>query len=64
MEEKPIIIKIENYNNEKITFTMPSNATIESMFEMNSRTFKVDRVFIDAQADNIEIEKEDLTNGI
>ncbi len=61
MEEKPIKIILENYNDEKITFTMSPDAVVESMFEMNSRTFKIDRVFIDAKADDITIKKEEFT---
>lgn len=60
MKEKPIRIIIENYNEEKITFTMSPDAIVESMFEMNSRTFKIDRVFIDAKACDIAIEKEEF----
>ena len=61
MEEKPIRIILENYNNEKITFTIPSDATVESMVEMSNKTFKINRVFIDAKADDITIKKEDFT---
>ena len=61
MEEKPIRIILENYNNEKITFTMPSDATVESMVEMSNKTFKINRVFIDAKADDITIKKEEFT---
>ena len=61
MEEKPIKIILENYNNERVTFIMPSNATVESMIEINDKTFKVGRVFIDAKADDIVIEKEEFT---
>ena len=31
MKEKPIIITIDNYNKKKITFTIPSDATVEIM---------------------------------
>ena len=61
MEEKPIKIILDNYNNEKITFTMPSDATVESMVEMSNKTFKINRVFIDAKADDITIKKEEFT---
>lgn len=61
MNKNSIRIILENYNNEKITFTMPPDAVIESMFEMDSQTFKIDRVFIDAKADNIVITKEEFT---
>ena len=61
MEEKPIRIILENYNNEKITFTMPFDATVESMIELDSRTMLINRVHIDAKADDITIEKEDFT---
>ena len=61
MEEKPIRIILENYNDEKITFTMPSDATVESMVEMSNKTFKINRVFIDAKADDITIKKEEFT---
>ena len=61
MEEKPIRIILENYNNEKITFTMPPDATVESMIEMSDKTFKIGRVFIDAKADDITIKKEEFT---
>lgn len=60
MNKKPIRIILENYNNEKITFTMSSNATVESMLEISDKTFKVGRVFIDAKADDIEIKKEEF----
>ena len=60
MNKNSIRIILENYNNEKITFTMSSNATVESMLEINDKTFKVGRVFIDAKADDIEIKKEEL----
>lgn len=61
MEEKPIRIILENYNNEKITFTMSSDATVESMLEISDKTFKIGRIFIDAKADDITIKKEDFT---
>ena len=61
MEEKPIKIILENYNNEKITFTMPSDATVESMIELDSRTMLINRVHIDAKADDITIKKEEFT---
>lgn len=61
MNKNSIKIILENYNNEKITFTMTPDAVIESMFEMDSQTFKVGRVFIDAKADNIVITKEEFT---
>ena len=64
MEEKPITIILENYNNEKITFTMSPDAIVESMFEMNPNTMKIDRVHIDAKANDITIEKEEFTDGI
>lgn len=61
MDKNLIRIILENYNNERITFTMSSNATVESMIEISDKTFKVNRVFIDARADDIEIKKEELT---
>lgn len=61
MSGKPITIILENYNNEKITFTMPSDATVESMIELDSRTMLINRVHIDAKADDITIEKEEFT---
>lgn len=61
MDKNLIRIILENYNNERVTFTMSSNATVESMIEIDDKTFKVGRVFIDAKADDIEIKKEDLT---
>ena len=61
MNEKPITIIFENYNNEKITFTMSPDAIVESMFEMDPYTMKIDRVHIDAKADNITIKKEEFT---
>ena len=61
MEEKPIKIILENYNNEKITFTMPSDATVESMIELDSRTMLINRVHIDAKSDDITIKKEEFT---
>lgn len=64
MDKNLIRIILENYNNERVTFTMSSNATVESMIEIDDKTFKVGRVFIDAKADDIEIKKEELTNGI
>ena len=60
MREKLITIIIDNYNNEKITFTMPSDATVETMFEMDPYTMEINRVHIDAKANDIEIEKEDI----
>ena len=61
MEEKPITIILENYNNTKITFTTSPDAIVESMFEMDPHTMKIDRVHIDAKASDIEIEKEEFT---
>ena len=61
MNEKPITIILENYNNEKITFTMSPDAIVESMFEMDPNTMKIDRVHIDAKACDITIKKEDIT---
>ena len=61
MDKNLIRIILENYNNERVTFTMSSNATVESIIEIDDKTFKVGRVFIDAKADDIEIKKEDLT---
>ena len=61
MNEKPIKIILENYNNEKITFTMSPDAIVESMFEMDPNTMKIDRVHIDAKACDITIEKEEFT---
>ena len=61
MEEKPIKIILENYNDEKITFTMPSDATVESMIELDSRTMLINRVHIDAKSDDITIKKEEFT---
>lgn len=60
MEEKNIIITIENYKGQKIVYTMPADATIESMIEFDTYTMKTDRVRIDAKADEILVEKEDL----
>ena len=60
MNEKPIRIILENYNNEKITFTMSSDAIVESMFEMDPNTMKIEKVYIDAKAYNITIEKEEF----
>lgn len=60
MEEKDIIITIENYKGRKIVYTMPANATVESMIEFDTVTEKVDRIRIDARADEILIDKEDI----
>ena len=59
MEEKPITIILENYNKEKITFTMSGDARVETFLEINGS--KVVGVNIKASDEDIEIEKEDLT---
>ena len=59
MEEKPITIILENYNNEKITFTMSPDAIVETFLEINGS--KVVGVNIQASDEDIEIEKEEFT---
>ena len=60
MDKNSIRIILENYNNEKITFTMSSDAIVESMFEMDPNTMKIEKVHIDAKACDITIEKEEF----
>lgn len=61
MEEKPIRIIIENYNGQRITFTMSEGAKIESLFELDKDSIKITHVSINAYDSDILIEKEDLT---
>ena len=60
MDKDSIIITIENYKGQKIVYTMPAVATVESMVEFDATTMTAKRVDIDARADEILIEKEDL----
>lgn len=62
MEEKNIIITVENYKGQKIVYTMPANATVESMVEFDATTMTANRINIDARADEILIEKEDINS--
>ena len=59
MEEKPITIILENYNKEKITFTMSGDARVETFLEINGS--RVVGVNIQATDEDIEIEKEEFT---
>lgn len=61
MEENPIRIIIENYNGQKITFTMSEDAKVESLFELDTDSIKITHVSINAYDSDILIEKEDLT---
>ena len=58
MEKKPIIITIENYCGQRITFTMSSEAEIESTLCIIDN--KVTEVHINGFDNDILIEKEDL----
>ena len=60
MDKDNIIITIENYKGQKIVYTMPAVATVDSMVEFDATTMTAKRVDIDARADEILIEKEDL----
>ena len=59
MEEKPITIILENYNKEKITFTMSGDARVETFLEINGS--RVVGINIKASDEDIEIEKEEFT---
>lgn len=59
MNKKPITIILENYNNEKITFTMSSDARVETFLEINGS--RVVGINIKASDEDIEIEKEEFT---
>ena len=43
---------------------MPADATVESMVEFDATTMTAKRIDIDARADEILIEKEDLINEL
>ena len=58
MEKKPIIITIENYCGQRITFTMSPDAEIESTLCIIND--KVTEVHINGFDNDILIEKEDL----
>ena len=58
MEEKPIIITIENYCGQCVTFTMSAEAEIESTLCIIDD--KVTEMHINAYDNDILIEKEDL----
>ena len=58
MEENPIKITIENYSGQIVTFTMSSEAEIESSLCIIDD--KVTEVHINAYDKDILIEKEDL----
>ena len=60
MDRDNIIITIENYKRQKIIYTMPAVATVESMVEFDATTMTAKRINIDARADEILIKKEDL----
>lgn len=60
MNRDNIIITIENYKGQKIVYTMPAVATVDSMVEFDATTMTAKRVDIDARADEILIEKEDI----
>ena len=59
MEEKNIIITIENIEGQKIVYTIPADATVETVVEFDATTMTAERVYIDATANEILIEKED-----
>ena len=59
MNEKLITIILENYNKEKITFTMSGNARVETFLEINGS--RVVGINIKASDEDIEIEKEEFT---
>ena len=58
MEENPIKIIIENYSGQIVTFTMSSDAEIESSLCIEDST--VTEVHINAYDKDILIEKEDI----
>ncbi len=58
MEENPIKITIENYCGQNITFTMSSEAEIESSLCIKDTV--VTEVHINAYDNDILVEKEDL----
>ena len=58
MKKKPIIVTIENYCGQRITFTMSLEAEIESTLCIEND--KVTEVHINAFDSDILIEKEDL----
>lgn len=59
MDKKPITIILENYNKEKITFTMSGDAKVETLLEINGS--KVVGINIQASDKDIEVEKEEFT---
>ena len=60
MKEKPIRIIVENYNNKKITFTMSSNATVESLFELDRDSIQITHISINAYDNDILIKTEEF----
>ena len=58
MEEKNIIITIENYNGQNIRFTASANARVQILTSIEGS--KVTDFDIDVRDDNILIEKEDI----
>ena len=62
MEEKNIIITIENYNGQNIRFIASANARVQII--TSSEGSKITDFDIDVRDDNILIEKEDLINEL
>ena len=60
MEKKPIIITIDNYCGQRITFTMSEDAEIESLFELDTDSIKITHISINAYDSDILIKKEDI----
>lgn len=60
MEENPIKITIDNYCGQCITFTMSEDAEIESLFELDTNSIKINHISINAYDDDILIEKKDI----
>ena len=60
MKEKPIRIIVENYNDKKITFTMSSNATVESLFELDRDSIQITHISINAYDNDILIKTEEF----
>ena len=60
MKKKPIIITIDNYCGQRITFTMSEDAEIESLFELDRDSIKITHISINAYDSDILIKKEDI----
>lgn len=60
MEEKPIKIIIENYYNQKITYTMSSKAKISTMINFSQSDLKIKSINVDVHDEDILMEKEDI----